>query len=491
MRPMMKPRLQCAAWLLALVTMVAGCAVNPVTGRQDFVMMSESAEATAGRNADADVRKEYGVYDLPALQEYVTGVGQRLAQHSHRAQLSFHFTVVDSPEINAFALPGGYIYITRGMMAFLNSEAELAAVLSHEIGHVTARHSVRQISLAQAAAIGATLGSLLVPALRNQGAQDLIDLLGNAWISGYGRDNELEADRLGAEYLARAGYDPQAMVRVIGVLKNQELFDREVAQQEGREPRRYHGLFDTHPDNDTRLKEAVGAADQYAVDAKDARPEQGRRDFLQHIDGIVYGDSPQQGVVRGSQFFHAELGIALKFPAEWRVQNRPDKLLAISPRRDALIEMHLIEANGASPADALRRLLKPDVGSRIQATSINGLPAAELSGSRQGRPTIALAIDFHNRLFLLIGSAALPDVFERRHGEMSAALRSFRAITDAQRKLAKPLRLHTRPARQGQTYAQLAAQSPLGSYAEQYLRLMNSAYPAGEPIAGESVKVVE
>ena len=153
--------------------------------------------------------KQYPRYPDQALQAYVQQVGERVARHSHRGQLDYHFTVIDSPDINAFALPGGYIYIHRGLMAYLGSEAELAAVLGHEVGHVTARHGVRQQSqstawgvLGQAVAMGTGVGA----------AADVTGVLGNAVVRGYGRDMELEADGLGAEYLARGGYDPQAMI---------------------------------------------------------------------------------------------------------------------------------------------------------------------------------------------------------------------------------------------------------------------------------------
>src|SRR5688500_13212218 len=257
---------------LCCLFLFTGCAVNPVTGKQNFTVMSEADEMRKGQQAAAEIGKAYDVYDdLPALQAYVNEIGQNLAKKSHRPQLDYHFTVVDSPQVNAFALPGGYIYVTRGILAYLNSEAELAAVLAHEIGHVTARHSVRQYSAATAANVAAAVGglaaALFMPQLGGQlaqGIQSLLGITGTALVSGYGRSHELEADRLGAEYLARSGYDPQAMIKVIGVLKNQELFDIEVAGQEGREPRRYHGLFATHPDNDTRLQAVVGEAELYS-----------------------------------------------------------------------------------------------------------------------------------------------------------------------------------------------------------------------------------
>lgn len=177
--------------LFALAAWLGGCAINPVSGTPNLVMMTEEQEIALGRTNDPKVRAQYGVYDDAKLQAYVQQVGKRVAAHSHRPQLVYRFTVLDTPDVNAFALPGGYIYITRGILAYLNSEAELAAVLGHEVGHVTARHSVRQYSAAMAGQVAA------VVLLRTQAAQDLFNVIGNALLSGYGRDHELEADRLG------------------------------------------------------------------------------------------------------------------------------------------------------------------------------------------------------------------------------------------------------------------------------------------------------
>ena len=210
----MKPKISTIISVLAAALTLANCAQNPVTGNPNFVTMSEAQEVQTGQQEDAKVRKQYGVYDNPALQQYVNEVGQKLARNSHRPGLRYSFVVVDSPEINAFALPGGYIYITRGIMAYLNSEAELAGVLGHEIGHVTARHSVQQLSASTAANVGASLIGIFVPALRNQAGDTVVNLLGNVLLSGYGREHELEADRLGALYMARGGYDPRESVQL-------------------------------------------------------------------------------------------------------------------------------------------------------------------------------------------------------------------------------------------------------------------------------------
>jgi predicted Zn-dependent protease len=221
-----------------------GCATNPVTGKSDVVTMSVAQEVELGRKMHPQILREYGRYEDPALQAYVSELGQRIVAKSHRPDLQYTFTVLDSEEVNAFALPG-YVYITRGIMAYLNSEAELAAVLGHEVGHITARHSVRQQAGATATGVGATLVGILT------GSGDLAGLTnmaGTALVRGYGRDMELEADQLGAEYLNRLGYPPEAMIDVVRLLKNQEMLELQLARQEGREPRVYHGVFSTHPD---------------------------------------------------------------------------------------------------------------------------------------------------------------------------------------------------------------------------------------------------
>lgn len=467
--------------------LLSGCATNPVSGNPNFVVMTEAQEISLGRSADADVRKQYRVYDAPELQDYVNQVGQKLAHNSHRPNLSYHFTVLDSPEVNAFALPGGYIYITRGIITYLNSEAELGAVLGHETGHVTARHSVQQISTATAANVVVQIVAVFVPQLGTPIGSNLTNLFGNALLSGYGREHELEADRLGAVYLARTGYDPQAMVNVIGVLKNQELFDVEIAKQENREPRAYHGLFATHPDSDTRLQQVVGEAQSVALPIS----VDNRQAFLQHINNMVFGDSPQQGIIRNGRFYHSELGLALQFPEGWHIHNLADRVQAQSPTNDAGIELRLGNKPEGSPADYLRKLLRLTFGVEIQSLTLNGFPAATATLSSQGKPTRITVIYFNNHAFLIAVSAASKSAFEHYQENFNATASSFHAITDDERRLAKPLKIQIINARDGLTYAELAKKSPLGKNAESYLRLLNAQYPSGEPVRGQALKIVE
>ena len=483
---MLSPLLIRAGTVLCALALT-GCATNPVTGNPNFVTMSESQEIGTGRSEDKKVREQYGTYDDPALQHYVNDIGQRLARASHRAGLQYQFLVVDSPQVNAFALPGGYIYITRGILAYLNSEAELAAVLGHEIGHVTARHSVQQLTAATAASVGATVLQIFVPQIRNSGGDALINTLGGALLSGYGREHELEADRLGAEYLARTGYDPQAMIKVVGVLKNQELFDAEVAKAEGREVRAYHGLFASHPDNDTRLQEVVREAAKF----KSTENRINREEFMRHMDRMVFADSPAQGIVRNNSFYHPDLGLTLNFPAGWRIQNNAQNVVAANPEQNALIDLRSAGRAEGSPADVLRKVLKLGTGSAVTPQTLGGLQAAVTEITLSGKPT-RVAVVFLGTSAYAIGLQAQDAAAYARHKTaMEAAMNSFHAMTAQERTLAKPLRLRVVTAQPGQTFASLARNSPLGKFAENHLRVINGLYPSGEPVAGQSLKIVE
>jgi len=475
-------------WLLPLAALLLQA------GQSDFVLMSEQEEIALGAKENPSILKQYGKYSNAELQAYVSEVGQRLAANSHRTGLTYHFTLLDSTEVNAFALPGGYVYITRGLLAYLNSEAELAAVLGHEIGHVTARHSVRQYSAAMAANMGYTLGSIFVPELRNQGAQDLFNVLGGALLRGYGRDHELEADRLGAQYLARTGYDPQAMIQVIKVLKNQEEFEVQRAKEEKREPHIYHGVFATHPDNDQRLHEVVGEADKLK-DAKITRSN-GHDAFLHRLEGLVFGPNARDGVLRGNRFYHLTLNITLAFPDGWQVENLPDRLVASSPQQTAAVQVGVSERKGeATPAQFLREKFKADTlasGQSLDADGIQGYAAVVPVNTSLGRRDARVAAVFYNKhVYLLVGVTKATDDLKNYDAHFLATARSLRPLRQEERKLAEPLHLHLLQAKVGMTFEQLAAHSAIQNHAEEQLRLLNDRYPKGEPTVGELIKVVQ
>ena len=391
--------------------------------------------------------------------------------------------------MNAFALPGGYIYITRGMLAYLNSEAELAAVLGHEIGHVTARHSVRQQSTS---AVTGILGAVLAASTGIQGADSLTNLAGTAIVRGYGREHELEADRLGAEYLARSGYDPEAMLKVVSVLKNQEAFEIAIAKKEGRQPNVYHGLFSTHPDNDARFREVVNAAKKYKTDGTSRI---GRDSYLLRLDGLTFGDSEREGVVRGNHFYHKDLDFSLSFPPGWEINNQTSRVIATPKAEDGLLQMTMATLDRQlTPKQFLQQQLKSDKLWRDESFSTNGLQgytAVSIGDTPYGRRQIRYAVVYRgNEVYIFAGTARSTDQAGKYDADIVATAKSFHPLTEAERKLATEKKLDIIRAPKGATWSSLAQRSPITQYPEEQLRLLNDQYPAGEPVESEILKIV-
>jgi predicted Zn-dependent protease len=462
--------------LLLLISSLAlgACATNPVTGGSDFALITEEEEIEQGREYHKQIIETYGVYDDPELQKYVNRIGQKLAANSHRAHLKFHFTVLDSEEINAFALPGGYVYITRGIMAYLDSEAELAGVLGHEIGHVTARHSVRQ----QAGQFAGDLLSVLIAATTGQSSLgNLSQQLSTGLIRGYGREHELEADRLGAEYLHKTNYDPDNMLEVIGVLKDQEVYETQLAKRENRQPNTYHGVYSTHPRNDDRLQTVVRAAKDLSVTEYRGDNQKG---YQNRIDGMVWGSSLRQGVVVKNRFAHPELALSLQLPNGWKVNNNPQYLMASNPENGALVQIGVVARNkGESATEALRRLGK-NSELEVQATDYGATTTTQVSASDgESQParvsTIVLGDD---NLLMLLGTSDKKH-FKETDARLLEINRSFQRLDAAQVAAIRAPRLRIIP-RTNQSFGTLARDSALEYDAANILRLLNRSFPSGK-----------
>jgi predicted Zn-dependent protease len=479
------------ALFLVLVSLFAGgCATNPVTGESDLVLMSEDQELAIGRKTHAEIIDHYGVYNDPALADYVQKIGRKLARVSHRSNLVYRFTVLDSAEVNAFALPGGYIYITRGLLAYLNSEAQLAAVLGHEIGHVTARHAVRQHAAATTTGL---LGAVIAATTDIPAAGDLANVAGTALVRGYGRSHELEADRLGAEYLARGGYDPGAMLKVIGVLKNQETFEKQLAREEDREPNVYHGVFATHPDNDKRLQEVVQSAARFRV----KHPITNGNGFLQRLQGLTFGDGENDGIRRGRHFYHKPLHFALSFPEGWKVENFPDRLLAVAPGNKAVMQMLAQDINRRIPPREfmLQRLKLGNLqyGEQVRnQDGMEGYTAITTVNTPYGRRQTRFVVLYHrDKAYIFAGAAkdtAAPFAYDKA---FISTAKSFHDLRRDEEILATPLQLVIRAAVAGDNFVHMARSSRIPHHAEEQLRLLNQMYPRGEPRPGQIIKLVK
>ncbi|MBT8437413.1 MAG: M48 family metalloprotease [Gammaproteobacteria bacterium] len=470
--------------ILALTLGLGACAINPVTGERDFAMVSEAEEIEQGRRYHQEIIATYGVYDNPALQQYVNRIGQELASKSHRAHLKFTFTVLDSPDINAFALPGGYIYITRGIMAYFNSEAELAGVLGHEIGHVTARHSVRQ----QAGQFASNLLSVLITVTTGEQALgNLSQQLSTGLVRGYGRDHELEADRLGAEYLHTAGYDPENMLEVIGVLKDQEVYEKALAAKEKRPANIYHGVYSTHPRNDDRLKTVVRAAKK--LSARTYR-DNNQAGYEGMIDGMAWGSSLKQGIVANNRFSHPELAIDLQLPNGWKVNNNPQFLQARNSATGALVQIGVTSLNkDESLQGLLQRLTK---NKKLKVSKENyGVTASTLARSSDGdtQPARISAIELDNSQALTLFGTSAGDHFADTDRQLLDINKSFRHLNQAQIDAIKAPRLKI-VQRNVQSFAALARQSALEYEAINTLRLLNRAFPSGDITALDRLKTI-
>jgi predicted Zn-dependent protease len=306
---------------IAILLVVAACAVNPATGRREFSLVSESEEIQMGREADPQITASIGLVDDPELQSYVSGLGMRLAEVSERPNLPWSFKVVDDPIVNAFAVPGGFIYVTRGILASFDSEAELAGVLGHEVGHVTARHSANQISRQQLQQIGLGVGMIFSETVRDYGSLAAAGL--QVMNLSFSRGDETQSDELGLRYIARLSYDPEAMIGVFQMLANVS------AGGEGRIPQ--WQLTHPYPENrEAHIREEIAAAG--------LRPggRVARDEYLDRIDGLVFGEDPRQGFFRQTRFLHPELAFELTFPTGWRTVNQRTLVAAIAPDEQAV-----------------------------------------------------------------------------------------------------------------------------------------------------------
>jgi predicted Zn-dependent protease len=352
------------ALLAVLCLWAISCATNPVTGRPELMLVSEADETQIGRKTDADVLKEYGIYDDPQLTAYLNGFCQEIARVSHRPNLPYQLKIVDSSVVNAFAVPGGYIYFTRGILAYLNNEAELVGVMGHELGHVAARHSAEQISRAQLANVGLGLGMILVPELRY--VSDLAQFGVGLLFLKFSRDDERQADDLGVEYSSKLGYDATQMA---------DFFDS-LARMEPSSSR--SGLpewFSTHPNPVDREEAVDRKAEEWRQDLGLRNPKVNRDAYLRRIDGLVFGDDPRGGYEEGGVFYQPTLRFQFPVPSGWKLNNTHTQVQIVSAAKDAAITL-TIAAKG-SPAEAARAFVQQNRASVVEQgnTRVNGLSA--------------------------------------------------------------------------------------------------------------------
>jgi predicted Zn-dependent protease len=474
-RPSSRRHRVAAALLLAALP---ACATNPATGRRQLSLVSEQQEIQMGQQADREIDAAVGLYRDPDLESYVQRLGKSLAAASERPNLPWSFEILDDASVNAMALPGGYNYVTRGLVAYMNSEAELAAVMGHEIGHVTAKHTVSMISRQQVAQFGVVLGMILRPELRNYGS--LADVgLGLLFLK-YSRDHEREADSLGLRYVTKTGYDPRPMPEVFTTLER--VGDAE--NPGGRVP----GWLATHPapeDRRTRITQEIqtlGAA-AGTVD---------REEYVRRLDGIVFGENPREGFFQQNAFYHPDLRFRFLFPRGWRTSNTKQSVGAMSPEQDAVVVITM--AGGGSAQTAAQQFFSQQGIQRGGAWrgDINGQPAvayefaaATEQGTLQG---IAAFLELDNRVYQILGYA--PSSRWRQHqATINQAIGSFDRLTDARLLEVQPARLRIVNVPAGMTVAEFARRYP-STVSAQTLAILNGVSSPDQPLRDRFAKRV-
>jgi predicted Zn-dependent protease len=465
-----------SAVAVVLIAVSSGCATNPATGRRQVMLVGEQGEIDMGREADPQIGAAYGLYPDEDVQQYVAGLGKSLAATSERPNLPWTFRVVDDPTVNAFALPGGFIYVTRGLMSHLTSEAELVSVLGHEIGHVTARHTAAMVSKQQLAMLGLGVGMIVRPELQRFG--DLAQAGVGLMFLKFGRDAEREADDLGLRYLGRQSYDPREAVEVFSVL------DRVSRQTgEGRLP----SWLSTHPapeDRAQRLQAVITAGNL-------SGNRVAREEYLSHLDGMVFGENPREGFFVQSAFYHPELRFTLVYPQGWKTENQRQAVGAVSPGQDALVVLSM--ARGTSADQAAREFFNQQgvQPAGAQREEIGGMPAVVGSFEAVSNQTMiagrAAFVEHEGKVFRILGYT--PQARWRTYsGVVDRTIASFRRLTDRRYLDVEPRRIDIVDLAQPTPVSALAARG--ATVSADVLALINGVPAGGTVPAGRAKTVV-
>ncbi len=469
--------LRSLATSLVAAVVLGACATNPATGRRMLSLVSEGQEIRMGQEGAAAVESSIGLYPDDDLQSYVDSIGQLMAAASERPGLPWRFRVIEQPVVNAFALPGGFIYVARGIMTHFNSEAELASVLGHEIGHVTARHSVEQISRAQLAGIGLLAGAVFAPEAVGQLGGALNTSLGLLFLK-YGRDDESQSDLLGHRYMTRLGYDPLGAVAMFGILARQRTSSGGSSVPE---------WASTHPDPGNRLAAAQARADSTGGGQGLVR----REEYLRRLDGVVFGENPRAGYFLDGEFLHPDLEFQLSFPRGWTTQNSAQSVLAVSQEKDAVIQLTLSEERSAAAA-ASAFFAQQGLSGRPASRTLNGLRASSGEFQAQTQNSVLRGhvtfVEYGDNTYSLL--AYTPEArFRSYDNTLQSTLSSFRRLTDSAALRVQPKRVKVVRTDRAMTITQFQRRFP-SSISLDRLAVMNGV-EVGESIpAGTTMKQV-
>lgn len=468
--------------LLACLLFCAGCAKNPVTGNRQLVLMSESQEIEMGKSADPQIIAQYGLYPDKNLQDFINAKGKAMAAISHRPNLEYQFRVVDSDIINAFAVPGGYVYFTRGIMAHFNNEAEFAGVLGHEIGHIAARHSVEQQRNQLLGQLGLIAGIIVAPDLA-QFAESASQGLGLLFLK-FGRDAERESDRLGVEYSSKIGYDAEEMAGFFQTLQRQ-------SEKSG--SAELPTFMSTHPNPGDRNRTVSSLAKEWKKKLNMKAPQVNRESYLKRIEGLIYGEDPRQGYVENSIFYHPELKFQFPIPQGWSYINSPQSF-QMAPK-DGKAVMILSLAKGNNLQEAASAILQQYSLEAVQTqqVSVNGMNAiamvADQKQEQQVLRTLSYVIQYNNLLYHLIGVSSSAD-FNAYTNYFAGTMQNFRTLTDAAKLNKQPERVRIKTVNQNATLGQALKSLGVPENRFEEMSILNGMTLNDKLSAGTMIKIV-
>ncbi|MEM1319632.1 MAG: M48 family metalloprotease [Bacteroidota bacterium] len=467
------------AYLLTImITLQLSCSVNPVTGKKEFMLLSEQGELALGKETDPSIVSTYGKYNDERIQAFINEKGQQMARISHRPNLDYDFKVLDSPVVNAFAVPGGYVYFTRGILAHFNNEAEFAGVLGHEIGHITARHSARQYSKTMLAQVGFGLGMVLSEDFRQFSnlAQSGLGLL----FLKFGRDAESQSDRLGVEYSTEIGYNSSEMAN----------FFQTINRLRGESGQSIPTFMSTHPDPVDRYNTVHKLTEKTQKGRDASQFKVGRDSYLRMIDGLVYGEDPRQGYFDNNAFFHPELKFQFPIPGGWQTVNTPSTVQIATEDGKALIQMSL--AQGANAVAAERTFQQNTDSIRIidsRGVRVNGLPARMNLSDVQNLRVLSYFIEYGGRIYKFHGIASRAD-FNRYESLFTRTMQGFNELRDPARLNVKPERIKVKTVQRAGTFTEVMRTHNMDSKRFDELAVLNGMQLNDRVEANTLIKVV-
>lgn len=470
----------------ASMLLTSTCAVNPVTGKKQIVLMSEEQEITMGKEADPEILAQYGLYENAALQDFITKKGKEMAAISHRPNLNYEFKILDSDVLNAFAVPGGYVYFTRGIMAHFNNEAEFAGVLGHEIGHITARHSVSQQTKAVLGQVGLIGSMILVPQVA-EFAEPLSQGLGLLFLK-FGRDAETQSDELGVEYSSKIGYDAKEMAGFFKTL------DRKSAASGNEE---LPDFLSTHPNPGSRNIAVMNLSIDWKNKLKLNNPSVNRDSYLRKIEGLVYGEDPRQGFLENNVFYHPELKFEFPVPQDWNYQNTPQRVQLAPKDGKAILIMTL--ANGNNLQAAADKAVADNNLKIIESNNlkINGLNAISILAdvkAKEGEQTsstrtLSYLIQFNDSIYHLLGASSISD-FQKYSGFFSNSMKNFKELKDISKLNKKAERIRIKTVQKSGTLKQVLASFKVPESRIEELSILNGMMLTDEVKQGTLIKTI-